>query len=396
MVNFEEEKEKLFEVIENSGEEKKALTEEIETTVKEKEELHIEMEASIKMLKSERDDLLLKLNNVGINIEEDKEKVTDEVTQKLKSEKDELESERDNLVELLKEREDELLKSNDFVKKMSTQMEEILEGEVGKPLEALTKECEQLKSENKALIESQGKIEKVKNQLEAELNSRGSPENAEDIEAREEELVLLKLEVEELQEKLSEEDREVTEKLAGMEQLRQQNTELLLKVHGNEEQTQLSLMDKLSATLNTIDESFFSARDEMEETLKSPGIDFNLTANPMNQTMVPMEVVEAIKAQLLALQDQLIAFNPEQLKNSQIQVEELKKELQLSEEKAKEVSIKVEKDLKQKHKTEISIITNKMREEINFNMPALEEKIREEVVTKKKLTSTCQRWRKKS
>merc|ERR1719319_957111 len=96
-----------------------------------------------------------------------------------------------------------------------------------------------------------------------------------------------------------------------------------------------------------------------------------------------MEVVEAIKAQLLALQDQLIAFNPEQLKASQIQVEELKKELQLSEEKAKEEGIKLEKDLKQKHKTEISILTNKMREEINFNMPALEEKIREEVTSKK-------------
>merc|ERR1719319_1248560 len=277
------------------------------------------MEASIKRLESERDELLLKVINVDINSKEHKEKVTDEITLKWKSEKDELESERDNLVELLKEREDELLKSNDFVKKMSTEMEEILEGEVGKPLEALTKECEQLKNENKSLIENQDKIEKVKNQLEAELNSRGCSENAEDIEAREEELVLLKLEVEELQEKLSAEDREVKEKLAEMEQLRQQNTELLLKVQGNEQQTQLSLMDKLSATLNTIDESFFSARDEMEETLKSPGIDFNLTANPMNQTMVPMEVVEAIKAQLLALQDQLIAFNPEQLKASQIQ-----------------------------------------------------------------------------
>jgi len=57
-------------------------------------------------------------------------------------------------------------------------------------------------------------------------------------------------------------------------------------------------------------------------------------------------------------------------------VEELQNKLRLTEEKSKEERIKMEIDLKQKHKTEISSLTNKIRDEIEHNMPAVEEQIK--------------------
>jgi len=57
-------------------------------------------------------------------------------------------------------------------------------------------------------------------------------------------------------------------------------------------------------------------------------------------------------------------------------VEELQNKLRLTEEKSKEERIKMEIDLKQKHKTEISCLTNKIRDEIEHNMPAVEEQIK--------------------
>merc|ERR1719508_603761 len=122
MAVFEEEKEKLFGVIENNGEENKELIEAIEATVKEKEELQKEvcefrrksnefgtaaqMEERVKRLEEEKEALMLKLANVESGVVNgDSNNLSDE-TEKFKMERDEMEIEKNNLMELLKERED--------------------------------------------------------------------------------------------------------------------------------------------------------------------------------------------------------------------------------------------------------------------------------------------------
>merc|ERR1719186_2064801 len=113
---------------------------------------------------------------------------------------------------------------------------------------------------------------------------------------------------------------------------------------------------------------------------------------------VPLEVVEEMKNQLLFLQQQLINFSPEELQRKVLEIEELKAEnsklmlkLPTSEKPDEQVTtadldkVLEEKaeELKSKHKAELAIVTTKTREEMNFNLATLEEKLRDEFEEKK-------------
>ena len=152
------------------------------------------------------------------------------------------------------------------------------------------------------------------------------------------------------------------------------------------------MISKLSATLNNIEESFIAV-DEGNKTCQeeSPG---NATiASVANTTFgVPLEVVEEMKNQLLCLQQQLVNFSPEEFERKVAEIKELKSlNNNLNEEMCKLEKEKLndkndvkkqleetEEALKVKHRAEIAIISTKMQEEMNFNIPALEERVRVE------------------
>ena len=106
-------------------------------------------------------------------------------------------------------------------------------------------------------------------------------------------------------------------------QLKQQVQELEQKVQSRRSNSALTVMSKLSATLLCLEETIGAAKEqEMDFTMAG-----NQTYQTCNQTLgnqtlggVPCEVVMEIKAQLLALQEQLVEQQPE------VEVEELRRE----------------------------------------------------------------------
>jgi len=152
------------------------------------------------------------------------------------------------------------------------------------------------------------------------------------------------------------------------------------------------MISKLSATLNNIEESFIAV-DDGNKTCQEESPGNSTIASAANTTFgVPLEVVEEMKNQLLCLQQQLINFSPEEFERKVAEIEELKLlNNNLNEELCKVVNEKLddknnakkhleetEEALKVKHRAEIAIISTKMQEEMNFNIPALEERIRVE------------------
>ena len=239
----------------------------------------------------------------------------------------------------------------------------------------LKEEMSQLKAEVKQVVEFKNRLEEENQELRSEL----------------EEVVTSKSDLEEfINRSQNTEEIEVMKK--EMKQMEEDKTklEILLK---NEERSQM--MTKFSATLNCIEESFISA-EEINKTCadKTCADESPSNATFANSTFgVPLEVVEEMKNQLLYLQQQLVNFSPEELECKVKEIQELKTEnsklqLKLSKEQLSPTDIDLllaekTEELQIKHKAEISIISTKMREEINFNLPALEEKLRDEFEEKK-------------
>merc|ERR1719308_726532 len=152
------------------------------------------------------------------------------------------------------------------------------------------------------------------------------------------------------------------------------------------------MLNKLSATLSAIEESFICVEDGNRTCAdESPG---NATSVINTTFGVPLEVVEEMKNQLLCLQERLVNFNPEEFERMTNEINELKglnakliekgeslAKVRVEEEKSLVVRYEKlleekEETLKAKHKTEIGILSTKMQEEMNFNIPALEERLR--------------------
>ena len=242
----------------------------------------------------------------------------------------------------------------------------------------LKEEISQLKMEVKEVVNFKNKLEEEHQELKSEL----------------EEVVTSKADLEDFINR-SQDNEEIDVLKKEMKQMEEDKAKLesMLK---NDEKSQM--MSKLSATLNSIEESFISV-EEINRTCadKTCNDDSPSNASFANTTFgVPLEVVEEMKNQLIYLQQQLINFSPEELERQNQEIEQLKMKnsnLQLEvEELAKEhisptnvdhsLAEKIE-ELENKHKAEIAIISTKMREEMNFNLPALEEKIRDEFEVKK-------------
>ena len=113
----------------------------------------------------------------------------------------------------------------------------------------------------------------------------------------------------------------------------------------------------------------------MEQTM-------NLTLG--NMTLGPNDVMD-IKNQLVMLQEQLVNFDFEDYERTKVDNNMLKQNLSELESKLVNLETKVEsvtkekestvEELTAKHKLQIQIITTKMREEMNLNLPALEDKV---------------------
>ena len=113
----------------------------------------------------------------------------------------------------------------------------------------------------------------------------------------------------------------------------------------------------------------------MEQTM-------NLTLG--NMTLGPNDVMD-IKNQLVMLQEQLVNFDFEDYERTKVDNNMLKQNLSELESKLFNLETKLEsvtmekestvEELTGKHKLQIQIITTKMREEMNLNLPALEDKV---------------------
>ena len=234
----------------------------------------------------------------------------------------------------------------------------------------LKEEITQLKMEVKEVVEFKDKLELENQELKSEV----------------EEVTTSKTNLEEFINRSQNTD-EVEEMKKEMKQMEEDKSKLEAMLKNDERSIMIS---KLSATLNSIEESFIS----VEESNKTCADESPSNATFANTTLgVPLEVVEEMKNQLLFLQQQLINFSPEELERKVLEIEELKAEnskLMLKLPSSEKLTADLDKvleekaeELKSKHKAELAIVTTKTREEMNFNLATLEEKLRDEFEEKK-------------
>ena len=158
------------------------------------------------------------------------------------------------------------------------------------------------------------------------------------------------------------------------------------------EVTKSSFLEKLSATLTCIDESFVAPSDADMST--STLMDESTVNKTISGTGITIETVMEIKNQLLTLQEQIVSFDPEELKVKESQILKLTEEkdelsqklasLESSPAAAAESSSVHEeyeyrmKEMRSQYQTQLAIMANKMSTETKDNLAALEEKLREE------------------
>merc|ERR1719342_1093092 len=148
-----------------------------------------------------------------------------------------------------------------------------------------------------------------------------------------------------------------------------------------------SMLEKLSATLSCIEESFVVPPDAETSLVEESSA--NLT---ISGTGITIETVLDIKNQLLALQNEIGLYDPEELRMKDEKIQDLikvnedlvKAESKLSSESSKlheEYEDKMEAMRKQ-HQGEMAIITQKMKDDMKNNLAALEDKLRDEYENK--------------
>ena len=153
-----------------------------------------------------------------------------------------------------------------------------------------------------------------------------------------------------------------------------------------------SFLEKLSATLTCIEESFVASPEADMST--SILMDESTANKTISSTGITVETVQEIKNQLLALQEKITTFDPDELKAKESQIMKLTEENDEMSKKlanldsspalpAESSSIHDDyedkmKEMRKQHQAQLSVITNKMGEEMKTNLVALEEKLREE------------------
>ena len=165
-----------------------------------------------------------------------------------------------------------------------------------------------------------------------------------------------------------------------------------------------SFLEKLSATLTCIEESFVASPEADMST--SILMDESTANKTISSTGITVETVQEIKNQLLALQEKITAFDPDELKAKESQIMKLTEENAEMSKKlanldsspalpAESSSIHDDyedkmKEMRKQHQAQLSVITNKMGEEMKTNLVALEEKLREEYDAKTNFSKACQ------
>ena len=153
--------------------------------------------------------------------------------------------------------------------------------------------------------------------------------------------------------------------------------------------TASKIMSKLSETVNNIEESFMALDCTVGDRNSSKvGEESFAEEGPGNQTMVSVEMVSEIKCQLLFLQDHLGKMDAE-LRCKKQEIADLK--LKLEEENADRLVKETEKKMEQKYKSEMAIVTRKMKEDMASNLQALEERMLMEGEKRRNEEYECQR-----